>query len=190
MKNGNDAVAAVIDAFNRLGMDFLLAGSYSSNYYGVPRATRDADFVAVFSSSVEELARELGDEFVLDPQSSFEGITGTMRDIFEVPAIPFKVEIFHLSQDEHDQSRFERRVKLRDDMIDREVFLPTAEDVIVTKLRWERIGKRGKDAADVRDVIAVQGDAALDWDYIHRWTAEHGTRDLLDEIRDSIPPID
>lgn len=27
-------------------------------------------------------------------------------------------------------------------------------------------------------------------DYIHRWTAEHGTRGLLDEIRASIPPLD
>ena len=42
----------------------------------------------------------------------------------------------------------------------------------------------------MRDVIAVQGDEVLDWDYIHRWTAEHGTRELLDEIRASIPPLD
>jgi len=71
-----------------------------------------------------------------------------------------------------------------------EVFIPSVEDVIVTKLRWERLGKRGKDGDDIRDVIAVLGDDALDWDYIHRWTADHGTRALLDEIRASIPPID
>jgi hypothetical protein len=42
----------------------------------------------------------------------------------------------------------------------------------------------------VRDVIAVQGDELLDWDYIHHWCGIHGTRVLLDEIRASIPPID
>lgn len=52
------------------------------------------------------------------------------------------------------------------------------------------IPRSTKDADDLRDVIAVQGDEALDWDYIHRWTAEHGTRELLDEIRASIPPLD
>jgi len=55
------------------------------------------------------------------------------------------------------------------------------------------LDKRGVDYIDeddVRDVIAVQGDGALDWAYIHRWTAEHGTRELLDEIRASIPPLD
>jgi hypothetical protein len=50
--------------------------------------------------------------------------------------------------------------------------------------------KREKDTADVRDVIAVQGDEALDWEYIHGWCDVHGTRGLLEQIRDSIPPLD
>ncbi len=61
---------------------------------------------------------------------------------------------------------------------------------MVMKLRWAKIAKRGKDSEDVRDVIAVQGDEALDWDYIHHWCGLHETRTLLDEIRSSIPPID
>lgn len=60
----------------------------------------------------------------------------------------------------------------------------------ITNLRWALIAKRGKDSDDVRNVIAVQGDEALDWDYIHHWCAQHGTRALLDEIRSSIPPLD
>jgi hypothetical protein len=68
---------------------------------------------------------------------------------------------------------------------DREVCFPTREDVVVQKLRWAR----PKDLEDAHDVIAVQGDGAFDWDYIHRWTETHGTRALLDEIRASIPEI-
>ena len=70
------------------------------------------------------------------------------------------------------------------------VHLRQTEDVIITKLRWAQIAKRGKDSDDVRNVIAVQGDEVLDWDYIHHWCAQHGTRVLLDEIRGSIPPLD
>jgi hypothetical protein len=190
MTNGNEVAARFVEAFEALDVDYFLAGSYSSNYYGVPRATNDADFVAVLSGRAIDLAKFLGDEFVLDPQTSFEGITGTLRDIFVIPSVPFKVEVFHLSDDPHDRSRFERRVLVFDEDLGREVYIPTPEDVIVTKLRWEKLGKRGKDAVDVRDVIAVLGDDALDWDYIHRWTDEHGTRALLDEIRASIPPIE
>ena len=112
-----------------------------------------------------------------------------MRDILVVHHLPFKIEIFPLSDDAHDLSRFERRRKVSDELIAREVFVPSAEDVIVTKLRWAVRAKRSKDADDNRDVIAVQGDA-LDWKYIHHWTHEHETRELLDEIRASIPPLD
>ena len=44
-----------------------------------------------------------------------------------------------------------------------EVWLPTAEDVIITKLRWSLLGRRSKDRDDARDVIAVQGDR-IDWE--------------------------
>ena len=43
-----------------------------------------------------------------------------------------------------------------------------------------------KDRDDVRDVLAVQS-GNLDWDYLRRWCLEHGTLDLLNEIRASLP---
>jgi len=190
MTSGNEAAARVIDAFTELGIDYLLAGSYSSNFYGIPRSTGDADFVALLKSEISAIASRLGKDFELEAQSSFESVTDTLRDILHVPSIHFKIEIFHLSDDPHDQSRFERKVQVFDEMLDRSVFIATAEDVIVMKLRWATGAHRNKDAEDITNILAVQGDDAFDWDYIHRWTAEHGTRQLLDEIRASIPPLD
>lgn len=190
MTNGNEVAARVIEALDDLGIEYLLAGSFSSNFYGIPRATKDADFVAAFSTDVTKLAERLGDEFILDPQTSFESVTGTFRDTFSVPSVPFKIEFFHLSSDQHDKARFERRRKVEDAQTGRSIFIPAKEDVIVMKLRWAKGAQRGKDREDIRDVIAVQGDDAFDWDYIHSWTAEHKTRELLDEIRASIPPLD
>jgi hypothetical protein len=190
MKNGNEVAARMVDALDKLGVEYLLAGSFSSNFYGIPRSTKDADFVAVLGGKIAELQRELGAGFVFDEQPSFETVTGTYREKVHVPALPFDIEIFHFSKDAHDQSRFARRRRVRDELIGREICVPTAEDVIITKLRWAMIAKRGKDRDDLRDVIAVQGDESLDWDYIHHWCAQHGTRALLDEIRASIPPLD
>ena len=98
----------------------------------------------------------------------------------------FKIELFQLSKDPHDQERFRRRVKST--MLGREVWFPTPEDVIITKLRWSLLANRSKDRDDARDVIAVQAER-IDWDYVHPWCDRHGTRDLLDEVRRSIPPI-
>jgi hypothetical protein len=35
-------------------------------------------------------------------------------------------------------------------------------------------------------VLSVQ--RTLDWNYLHHWCDQHGTRDLLEEIRASLPP--
>ena len=109
----------------------------------------------------------------------------TTRYILRAPASGFTIELFQLSDDEHDQERFRRRRALS--LYARTVVLPTAEDVIVTKLFWALARKHPKDREDVRDVIAVQH-KILDWDYINSWADRQGTRTLLEEIRGEIPP--
>ncbi len=183
-----EAILAVIEALEALNIPYILVGSFSTSYYGVPRSTKDADFVIQLETqSVSQIAERLGTAFHLDPQMSFATTTMTSRHILGVVGIPFKIELFHLSDDPHDQERFrrQRRLKARQ----REVNLPTVEDVLVTKLRWALGAKRSKDGDDVRDVIAVQ-DRNIDWPYVYGWCDRHGTRELLDEIRRSIPPSD
>jgi hypothetical protein len=182
MKSGEDAVAALLDILNREGVPYMIVGSFSSNRYGVPRATHDADFV-VGAKGIQwsKYLVELPEGFELDPQASFEMVTTTHRRIIEIPSLPFTIELFELSSDEHDQLRFSRRRKLT--LLGREAWLPTAEDVIIQKLRWSRGAKRPKDFADVVAVMQVQGPARLDWPYIEEWCEKHDTLDLLAEAK-------
>src|SRR5262249_14086556 len=168
----------VIDALKALEIPYMVVGSLSSNYYGVARSTKDADFVIQLGETpVPALVARLGSGFQLDPQLSFETITGTTRYIIRLADTPFQIEIFVSGEDPHDQERFRRRHRVQ--IQGREAFVPTAEDVIITKLRWSLLGQRHKDLDDARNVIAVQGDR-LDWDYLYRWCDLHGTRDQLD----------
>ncbi len=176
----------VAQALEATGVPHVLVGSMSSNVHGFARSTKDMDLVlAANTAGLEHLFAALADVFDIDPQASFETVTGTLRHVLVAKDGKFKVEIFQLSPDLHDQERFHRRLTVDYPTLKARVSILTAEDVIVTKLRWAR----SKDLDDIRDVIAVQG-PALDWNYIHRWTAVHGTRAKLDEIRASIPPID
>jgi len=184
---GNEATLAVIDGLESCSIPYMLVGSYSSNIYGVERSTQDADFVVeLVEGAIGKLSRRLLPAIRIDRQMSFETVTMTTRFVAKVAESPFKIEFFLLSSDPHDRERFRRRRKVA--AAGREVWLPTAEDVIITKLRWSLHGHRSKDRDDARDVIAVQGDR-IDWDYVHTWCEQHGTRGLLDEIRQSIPPI-
>jgi hypothetical protein len=184
---GEAATIAVIDALHVLAVPYMLVGSFSSNFYGIPRSTQDADFVLQLGTNpISALAERLAPAFRLDPQMSFETVTGTFRYHLRAADTEFEIELFLLKDDPYDQERFARRRSVR--TLGRDVWMPSPEDVIVTKLRWALHARRTKDREDVRDVLAVQGDR-LDWDYIHRWCEQHGTRALLDEIRSSIPSI-
>ena len=160
----------------------MVVGSFSSNRYGVPRATKDADFVLkINSADRQHLYTALPTEFEVDPQVSFEMVTGTWRQIIQVPSIPFTIELFELSRDDHDQSRFSRRRQLT--LLARDAWLPTPEDVIVQKLRWCLGGRRAKDFDDAVAVMAVQGKLTLDWPYIEKWCADHGTLEGLAQAK-------
>lgn len=179
----DDVALRVAEALKASGIPFMLVGGFSSNYHGIPRSTKDADFVVQLSVPLnQEFARTLGPEFEPEAQMSFETNTGTQRQEFQVRGTLFKVEIFRLSNDPHDQQRFQRRQRV--EVQGREVFFPTAEDVIVWKLRWGRV----KDREDVRAVMGVQR-GILDWSYIESWCDRHGTRALLEQIRQTVPDV-
>jgi predicted nucleotidyltransferase len=173
----NDVMLLVVDALNREKIPAMLVGSFSSNYYGIPRSTEDVDFVIqVDSNLTADFARILGVQFEAEPQLSFETNTGTQRQEFKVKDTEFKLELFRLSDDPFDQQRFKTRTRVM--VAGREVWFPRAEDVIVMKLRWSR----AKDKEDVKDVMFVQR-GKLDWNYIENWCRQHGSLARLQELR-------
>ncbi len=177
MNYGEEAVVALLDVLNGAGIPYMMVGSFSSNAYGEPRSTKDADFVVQLdANSRKNILEKLPSDFEIDWQTSFETITGHTRQILKIPSIPFEIELFDLSDERFDQSRFSRRLKTS--MLGRDVWLPTAEDVVVQKLRWARLGERLKDMLDAQGVIRVRRDR-LDWKYIEKWCSELGlTREL------------
>lgn len=182
--NQEAAVCRVIDALEKLGIGYMLVGAYSSNAWGIPRATKDADFVlGLDMDPPESLFSELGEAFEIDPQLSFETKTGSLRWTVHNKSPRFMIELFLLTKDDHHQARFQRKVRAFLDDIERDAWIPTAEDVIIQKVRWAR----PKDQQDVLDIMSVQGDA-LDWPYIESWCDLHGTRALLEELKAAVPP--
>ena len=179
---GNDAVTALVTALEQLGIDYMITGSYASNVHGVPRSTQDADFI--IEAPPEEVSRLLATlqpPLRADPQMLFETITSSLRWVVRVDRSPFVIELFLLNTHPFDRSRFDRRV--REEVLPGSLaWLPTAEDVIVQKLRWSARGKRPKDFADACAVIEVQT-GKLDWTYIEKWCIELDVMATLAEAR-------
>ena len=178
-KSSFNALIDVIRVLQTHEIPYMLVGAFSSNAYGYPRATKDADIVIEYQDGVlGKICASLGPDFKLDPQTGFEIMTGSIRNILTYSPTKFEIELFRLGKDPHHQERFARRRRLPLPDLQIEAVIPTAEDVVIQKLRWQR----DKDLADVRIVIAVQA-ARLDWSYIQQWTDQHGTTELLNLLR-------
>lgn len=177
---GNEVVLQVIAVLDRLQIPYMMVGSYSSNTYGRARSTQDADIVIELGKhSTAQIAAALGSAFRLDPQSVFEFNTQTVRYIAQHVESAFKIELFILSDDAHDQTRFANRVHIP--FLGTTAWLPRPEDVVIWKLRWAVRANRQKDREDVFMVLATQR-GRLDEAYMREWCDRHGTRSLLDEM--------
>lgn len=181
-----DAVIAVVEALNTLKIPYMLVGSYSSNTWGHPRSTNDADLVLELQDrSINELMALLPEGITLESQMSFETITSTQRYRLFVDKGSFKIELFFITKDPFDQSRFSRRLSRPFDRTC--AFVASAEDVVIQKLRWSKGGKRSKDIADAMSVLRVRLRAGgFDMEYVREWCTQHGTLELLDKLLDVI----
>jgi hypothetical protein len=179
----DDVTLRVIDALNASSVNYMLVGSFSANVYGIPRSTKDADFVLQLDGDLAPAFYEgLGEDVKIDPQLKFETNTGTLKQEIRFSGTPFTVELFRLSNDSFDQERFRRRTSVN--LLGRTTFIPTAEDVVVMKVRW----LREKDRVDIRNILAVQ-QGKLNWPHIEKWCRVHGTLAKLEEIRRTVPEI-
>ena len=186
MIEGEKITRSVIETLEDGGFSYMLVGSFSSNMYGIPRSTMDADFVIdlVSRKDLSRLVTALNPLLEFDPQSSFEGLTGSIRHEASARNSPFRVEFFELSDDFFAQARFVRRVRFRSSVFGREIWIPTPEDVVIQKLRWYR----DKDRGDARDVMTVQG-PALDYAHIEDWCGKLNILDRYHAVRATVPEI-
>ncbi len=93
----------------------------------------------------------------------------------------FKVDIFIAKDDVFDQTQIERRVpRVVAQDLNREIYVLSAEDTVLAKLRWFRMGGEQSERQwrDVVGVVKVQGEQ-LDYEYLQKMAAELQVEDLL-----------
>jgi len=183
-----EIACAVFDRAEKLEVPHMVVGAIASGAYGIARATRDVDLLVSIDPilGIRRLMDDLGDLVAFEHQAQFDTITWGRRWVGRSNSSPpFTVELFELQDDPFCASEFSRRGLRFVPILNREAWLPTAEDVVIQKIRWGR----GKDIEDARNVLAVQGPETLDMAYIENWCAAHETTQRLEDILASLPPL-
>jgi hypothetical protein len=175
------ALAPVVDALDALGRRYRVGGSVASSALGVPRSTIDVDIVCeLFEEDVERFVSRLASAYYVDGDMIRDAIR--RRASFNVVHLEtmMKVDVFVTKSGAYDRIAFSRAVRKSLDESPRAYDLATAEDVVLRKLEWFRLGNEISERQwrDVLGVLQVQGDA-LDRAYLQHWAHELGLDDLL-----------
>ncbi|HUJ49848.1 MAG TPA: hypothetical protein VLW25_06600 [Bryobacteraceae bacterium] len=187
MRSVAQALERLQQSLDRQGIHYFLAGSLASSIHGVQRSTRDIDIVAAIGEGhTVALAQDLQGEFYIDADAAAEALRhGRSFNLIHF-ASSYKFDIFPVPDDPYYQAQLRRSepksIVLEEGLVVRS-FVATAEDTILSKLVWYRLGGESSDQqwSDLRGVRTVQG-AGLDQNYLRKWAPHLGVQDLLDRL--------
>jgi hypothetical protein len=174
----------VADVLTRIGVSYVIGGSFASSVHGEPRSTNAIDMVAdLRQGDIDAFIDAIGDECYISRDAVAEAIReGGAFNVIHMPTA-VKVDIFVAGPDTFDRERLKRRipVSFSSDPNAVTLFVDTAEDTILRKLEWYR---RGGEVSERqwRDVVGVVNaqSSRLDHVYLREWAARLGVSDLTE----------
>lgn len=181
----------VINQLNQLQVLYVVGGSMASIVHGTPRTTIDVDIVADLKlEHVDRFVSALGGAFYADKQMIQQAILRQASFNLIHFDTTFKVDIFIPKNRPFDQQQLTRRIQEPlDPSSGKLVWILSAEDVILAKLDWFRMGGEVSERQwrDILGVLNIQ-QSALDLDYLRKWASALSVSDLLElalsEIKD------
>ncbi len=177
-----DILLQVVEHLEDLGIPYMVVGSFASSYWGRPRFTHDADMVVEVSfEKAPVLAHALETQFYAPAFAIQEA--AQEHSHFNIIHLEhaFKVDFWVKKDEEFARLSFARRRQVT--MFERQVFISSAEDTILSKLQWYKtspvLEQQLRDALEVYEIQQPNIDEA----YLNHWSATLTVSDLLARIR-------
>ncbi len=163
--------ARVIAELERAGIPYMVTGSLASAAHGRIRTTEDIDIV--IAPTQEQLLAFVSAfppaQFYADDQDALESFRHNVQFNIIDFATTWKVDLIFRRNREFSRVEFERRQPQTVGGV--HVYLATAEDILIAKLEWAKLGESERQIEDAAGIIEHQG-AKLDRPYVERWVRE------------------
>ncbi len=157
-------------ALDAAAIPYFVSGSFASSAHGIPRSTNDIDIV--ISPTREQLATLLAQfpagEYGKSEEDAFDAFNRRLSFNIVDYATFWKIDFILRQFTPFDASRFTRCEVV--EIAGVRMVTASAEDILLTKLWWAKLGESQRQINDAAGIVQVQG-SNLDRDYVERWVA-------------------
>jgi hypothetical protein len=174
-----EVLKEVTERLERAKIAYMVTGSIATNFYTVPRMTRDIDIVVELSENdLRQFIAMFEKDYYLDPETVRDAVTD--RGMFNLIQHEYVVKIdFVVRKDSRYRRReFSRRKKVSVD--GRSLYLVAPEDLILSKLVWAKDSRSELQLSDVKNLF--KSVKRLNRRYLARWAKELNIATLYREV--------
>jgi hypothetical protein len=185
-----DFLNLALDALERLGVPYMLVGSFASSAYGEPRFTQDIDIVIDLP---ERLVTGLcaafpGPDFYVSEPAVRDAVRRRLPFNVIHPASGHKIDFMLPRADDWGRAQLGRRQLVRL-LPDRDGYAARPEDVIIGKLWYYGEGGSEKHLRDITGMLTAAGNS-IDWGDIAQWADRLGLQDIWQAVLAHLSGID
>ena len=163
-----DLFTRLIPILEHVKVPYMLTGSVASSAHGMPRSTRDVDIViSPTRAQLVALIQEFpSSQYYADEQQGLEALT--RRGQFNIIdyAAGWKVDFIIAEDSEYGRTALQRRKAIN--VAGSTVYVASAEDVLIAKLRWAKMSGSERQLQDAAGIVSTQAEN-LDIPYVSDW---------------------
>jgi hypothetical protein len=175
-------LARLVGALDRANVPYMLAGSFASSVHGTPRSTQDVDIVVDPTfATLDALLTELADpDLYVDRDVARAELR--QRGQFNVidASSGWKADFVFRKARTFSIAEIGRRMPMT--ILGVAAYVATAEDTVLAKLEWSKLGASERQLDDVRRIVEVKSET-LDRAYVESWVDDLGVRELWERVR-------
>ena len=178
-----DLFTRLIPILEHVKVPYMLTGSVASSAHGMPRSTRDVDIViSPTRAQLVALIQEFpSSEYYADEQQALEALT--RRGQFNIIdyAAGWKVDFIIAEDSEYGRTALQRRKAIN--VAGSTVYVASAEDVLIAKLRWAKMSGSERQLQDAAGIVSTQAEN-LDIAYVANWVCKLRLEEQWSAVRE------
>lgn len=163
----------IAQVLGRAEIPYMLTGSFAASYYGVLRSTQDIDIVIAPSpQQLNQLVQDLqSQDYYAEQEAALEAFR--RQSMFNAidNQTGWKIDFIFCKNNPYAREALSRRKHVQ--FQNEQMFVASAEDVVVSKLQWAQMSESARQLQDVAALLKRQ-QTVLDLAYIEKWVNELG----------------